>query len=122
MEKRDSHYLGNGGYPIAAVSPREAQNIFLYEVFFACRRETRGNMTPATGLEPKIMIFPRVDKAAYKPASVGERKCLAKITSIVNSEVNANENAITGRENPIISFKFSGDSGRDPMRSRQNHQ
>jgi len=45
-------------------------------------------------LNLEIIIFPKVDRAAYKPASVGERKCFARITSMVNREVKAKAKAI----------------------------
>src|SRR5581483_3728001 len=44
------------------------------------------------------MIFPRIERVAYMPASVPEKKCFTKIKSIVKNEVNANEKTKTGKE------------------------
>lgn len=52
------------------------------------------------------MIFPKVERAAYIPASVAEKKCLTKIKSVEKREVTATSWTKTGIEKlkiPLVS-------------------
>ena len=75
---------------IAKVMPNDTLKTFSYPSPLAFLPATIGNIVPTIGETAKNIIFPRVERAAYMPASNAGKKCFTSIKSVVKREVKEN--------------------------------